>query len=83
MLSLYYLFLQQLLYHFPNYVYRDPPCRLSLWEETGVLGENPGDFRQSIDTLFSHAWVRSENRTHDIRGERHIFSNDCATEAPI
>ena len=24
-----------------NCVYRNPPCQLSLWEETGAPGENP------------------------------------------
>jgi hypothetical protein len=26
---------------FLNYVYPNPPCQLSLWEETGAPGENP------------------------------------------
>jgi hypothetical protein len=30
-----------------TYVF-DPPCQLSLWEETGVPGETH-DFRQSVD----------------------------------
>ena len=36
-----YLSLQQLRYYFPNRVYPNPPCQLSLWEETGAPGENP------------------------------------------
>jgi hypothetical protein len=35
------LSLQQLWYYFLNCVYLNPPCQLSLWEETGVPGENP------------------------------------------
>jgi hypothetical protein len=41
LLSLDYLFLPQLWYYFPNYVYPNPPWQLSLWEETGAPGENP------------------------------------------
>jgi hypothetical protein len=41
------LSLQQLWYYFLNCVYPNPPCQLSLWEETH-------DFQQSVDTLFSH-----------------------------
>jgi hypothetical protein len=26
---------------FPNYVYPNPPCQVSLWEETGAPRENP------------------------------------------
>jgi hypothetical protein len=37
----YYLSLQQLRYYFPNCVYPNPSCQLSMWEETGAPGENP------------------------------------------
>jgi hypothetical protein len=66
-----FLSLQQLWYYFLNCVYPNPPCQLSLWEETGEPGENP---RLSTDrwlTLFT--WVRSENRTHELRGERRLL----------
>jgi hypothetical protein len=36
-----YLSLQKLCYCFLNCVYPNPPCQLSLWEETGAPGENP------------------------------------------
>ena len=38
--SLDYLSLQQLRYYVLNYVYPNPPCQLSLWEETRAPGEN-------------------------------------------
>jgi hypothetical protein len=71
LLSLDYLFLQQLWYYFPNCVYPNPPCQLSLWEETGAPGENPRLLAEHWLTLFT--WVRSENPTHDLRGERRLF----------
>jgi hypothetical protein len=66
-----YVSLQQLWYYFLNCVYPNPPCQLSLWEETGAPGENP---RLSVErwlTLFT--WVRSVNRTHDLRGDRGLL----------
>jgi hypothetical protein len=44
--------------------------------------EKTHDFRQSVDGLFSRGpWVRSENRTHDLGGERHynLVIDDYAT----
>jgi hypothetical protein len=71
-LSLDYLSLQQLWYYFLNCVYPNPPCQLSLWEETGAPGENP---RLSAElrwqTLFTRA--RSENRTHVLTGETRLL----------
>ena len=46
----------------------NPPCQLSLWEETGAPGENPRLSAERRLTLFT--WVRTENRTHDFRGEK-------------
>jgi hypothetical protein len=60
-----------------NCVYPNPPCQLSLWEETWAPGETH-DFRWL--TLFT--WVRSENQTHVLRGERRMLRHDCATECP-
>jgi hypothetical protein len=71
LLSLDYLSLQQSRYYFPNCVYPNPPCQLSLWEETGAPGENPRLSAERWPTLFT--WVRSENRTHDLRDERRLF----------
>ena len=36
-----YLSYKQLRYYFLSCVYPNPPCQLSLWEETGAPGENP------------------------------------------
>jgi hypothetical protein len=71
LLSLDYLFLQQSWYFFPNYVYPNVPCQLSLWEETGATGENPrlSAERWHAYPFHTHTWVHSENRTHDLRGE--------------
>jgi hypothetical protein len=62
-----YLSLQQLWYYFLNCVYPNPPCQLSLWEETGAPGENPRLSAERWQPLFT--WVRSENQTHELRGE--------------
>jgi hypothetical protein len=70
-LSLDYLSLQQLWYYFLNCVYPNPLCQLSLWEETGAPGENPRLSAERWLTLFT--WVRSENRTHVLRGERSLL----------
>jgi hypothetical protein len=67
--SIDYLSLQQLWYYFPNCVYPNEPCQLSLWEETGAPGEN----RQSVDTQTIFTWVRSENQTQVVRGERRLL----------
>ena len=56
----------------------NPPCQLSLWEETGVPGENPR--LSPLTILFSHEdWVRVHNkmnltgdRTRNLRGERRV-----------
>jgi hypothetical protein len=69
--SLDYLSLQQWWYYLPNYVYPNPPWQLSLWEETGAPGENPRLSAERWLTLFT--WVRSENRTQDLRGERPLL----------
>jgi hypothetical protein len=66
-----YLSLQQLWYYFPNCVYPNPTCQLSLWEETGAPGENPRLSAERWPTLFT--WVRSEKRAHNLRGERRLF----------
>ena len=64
----------------PTKAYPNPPCQLSLWEETGAPGEKtPRLSAERWLTLFT--WVRSENRTHELRGEM-CLSDDCATEAP-
>ena len=72
LLSLDYLSLQQLWYYFPNYVYPNPRCQLSLWEETG---EKPRLSAERWQTLFTwdHTWVHSETRTQDLRGERRFL----------
>jgi hypothetical protein len=62
------LSLQQLWYYFPNCVYSNPPCQLSLWEETGAPGENSRLSTERWLTLFTS--VRNENQTHELRGER-------------
>ena len=47
----------------------NPPCQLSLWEETGVPGETH-DFRQSVDFYSSHEdWVRVALRKFSLRLE--------------
>jgi hypothetical protein len=60
-----------------------PPCQLSLWEETGIPGENPrlsevpnlvprpGDeVEKGADLLFSHEdWVRVALRKSSLRLE--------------
>jgi hypothetical protein len=57
----------------------NPPCQHSLWEESGVPGEN---LRLSAECwlTLSHGYhkVHNGNRTHDIRGERRVL---WATEA--
>ena len=60
--------------------YPNPPCQLSLWEETRAPGENPRLSAERWQTLFT--WVHSESRTHDLRGERRSFScsDDCARD---
>jgi hypothetical protein len=50
---------------FPDCVYPNPPCQLSLWEETGATGENPRLSAERWLTLFT--WVRSETRTHALK----------------
>jgi hypothetical protein len=60
----------QLWYYFPNYVKSWPTCQLSL-RETGAPGENPRLSAERWRTLFT--WVRSENLTHDLRGERRLL----------
>jgi hypothetical protein len=69
--SLDYLSSQQLWYYFLNCVYPNPPCQLSLWEETGASGENPWLLAERWLTLFT--WVRSENQTHELWGERRLL----------
>ena len=67
----------------------NPPCQLSLWEETGVPGENPR-LRQSVDfLLFSHEdWVRVALRMYLVRFEpaasevKGKCANHLATVAP-
>jgi uncharacterized C2H2 Zn-finger protein len=54
-----------------NCVYPNPPCQLSLWEETGVPGENPRLSTERWQTLFT--WVCSENRTYGLRGKRRLL----------
>ena len=54
------LSLQQLWCYFPNYVYPNPLCQLSLWEETGAPRKNPRHSVEYSQTLVT--WVRSENR---------------------
>jgi hypothetical protein len=44
---------------FPDCVYPNPHCQLSLWEETGAPGENPQLSAKRWLTLFT--WVRSKN----------------------
>jgi hypothetical protein len=41
------------------------------WEETRAPGENPRLSAERWLTLFT--WVHSENRTHDLRGERRLL----------
>jgi hypothetical protein len=41
--------------------------------------EKTHDFRQSVGWLFSHEW--NDDRTHDLKGERRLLSEDCANEA--
>jgi hypothetical protein len=65
------LSLQQLWYYFLNCVYPNPPCQLSLWEETGVPGENQRLSAERWLTLFT--WARSENRTHVLTGETRLL----------
>jgi hypothetical protein len=66
-LSLNYLSLQQLWLLF-YCVYPNPPCQLSLLEKTGAPKENQRFSAERWLTLFT--WVRSENRSHELRGER-------------
>jgi hypothetical protein len=88
LLSLDYLFLQQLWYYFPNYsmfilTHHDNfPC--------GRKPERPektNDFRQSVDKLFSHAWVHTcmwKARIEPMISEVKVAcSDDCATEARV
>ena len=58
--------------YFLNCAQPNPPCQLSCEREP----ERPGkthDFRQSVDWLFSHESIRSENRTYELRGERRLL----------
>ena len=58
----------------------NPLCQLSLWEETGVPGENPRLSAERLTVLFSHEdWVRvhikmnlTGDRTRNLRGERRV-----------
>ena len=36
-----------------NCVYANPPCQLSLWEETGAPGENPRLSAESLPRIFT------------------------------
>jgi hypothetical protein len=72
----YFIFTTIQWYYFLNRcVYPNPPCQLPLWEETGALGENPRLSAERWLTLFT--WVRSENRTHDLRGEWRLLCRLC------
>jgi hypothetical protein len=55
--------LQQLWHYFLNYVYPNPPCQLSLWEETGVPGENPRLSAECWQTLFTCLLWQLYNRS--------------------
>ena len=89
LLSLDYLFLQQLWYYFPNYSmfigpYPNPPWQLSLCEETRAPGENPRLGRALTDSFHMHestpeSVARIEPTISEVKGAR---SDDCATEAP-
>ena len=60
--------------------YPNPPCQLSLWEETGAPGENPRLSTERWLTLFT--WVgyeRLEPATSEVKG---ACTANCATEAP-
>jgi hypothetical protein len=68
----------------------NPPCQLSLWEETGVPGENPRLSAERWLLLFSHEdWVReSTHRGLNLRPEpaasevKDKCANHLVTEAP-
>jgi hypothetical protein len=68
-----YLSLQQLRYYVPNCVYPNPPCQLSLWEETGAPGENPRLFSQESVARF-------EPTISEVKG---ACSDDCYTLSTI
>jgi hypothetical protein len=62
------------------YVYPNPPCQLSLWEETGAPGEKTHDFRQIVERLFSYESAeRIEPTVSEVKS---VCSVDCATKAP-
>jgi transposase InsO family protein len=63
-------YLQQLWYYFLDCVHPNPPCQLSLWEETGAPGENPRLSAERWQTLFT--WLRSENETDELRSEKRL-----------
>jgi hypothetical protein len=67
-------------YYFLNCVYPNPPCQLSLWEETGAPGENPRLSAERWLTLYTR--VRTENRTHELRGEK-ALALTTATLKPL
>jgi hypothetical protein len=47
-------------YYSPNCVYPNPAWQLALWEET-------------FDRVLTDSFHPSENRTHDLRGERRLI----------
>jgi hypothetical protein len=68
----------------------NPPCQLSLWEETGVPGENPRlSAERCLFTLFAWGLGSSHIEKFSLRLEPAIlevkdkYINHLATEAPF
>ena len=59
-------------YYFPNYVYPNPPCQISLWEETGApVAERIIDRHKSV--------ARTEPRPPSLE-LKDACCDDCATD---
>jgi hypothetical protein len=71
---------KELWYYFSNYIYPNPPCQLSLWEETGAPGENPRLSAERWLTLSRESVARIEPTISEVKD---ACSDHCATEAPV
>ena len=53
-------------------IYPNPPCQLSLWEETGEHGENPSDIRlfdTGLEPMTSVEAPNTDRGKYKMRGK--------------
>jgi hypothetical protein len=61
----------------------NPPCQLSLWEETGVPGEKTMAFGRALTFLFScENWVQDALRMFSLRLEPAALEVSVLTASP-